>query len=107
MVNYEYIDSTDKGKSIAYVILDGEKIIVEFWFSFKKYLGEDFDQYILAEAHKSIGNLDYAIEILTPLSSGENNFSIKEELNDAGILVQKPVGSDTRNWAKKWIDENQ
>jgi hypothetical protein len=98
-------DVSDAQKSTAQVLIAGNPISVPYWYSMKKAVGENFDAFIMASAQLSIGNHKEFIKILRPLAEGEDTTFYRLEEDADGQMTTVFGGEDTRNWARKWMDE--
>ena len=84
------------GKITAIVNVENVKVEVEYWAELETQWGADgLRSYLFAEALKSLGRLDDAVNFLTDKASG--------------TLMQNESGGfiDSRNWQQNWIDSNR
>jgi hypothetical protein len=96
-VKTEVVDTTNQQKSQAIVDVDGQEVIVEFWYNLIDVMGKDeVKTFLCAEALSRTGNLQDAHDLLVKDASGE--------------VVENPKGNprftDTRNWQKSWLYAN-
>ncbi len=101
MINYIFVDTKNKQKSIA----EFEGTQYAFWqMLFNEYTAEEVEAFIKAEVLLEQGKVQESIEVATPFISGENTYTKTNEVID-GVLTTVESGSDTRSFLKRWYDD--
>lgn len=95
-IRTEQLDPTDRIKSLAIIEINGEEVLVPFWYSITQiYSKEDAKDLICAEGLISRGYFAEARILIQNRASGE---AIKDDL---GNIIE-----DSRNWRQNWLDNN-
>lgn len=107
MIEIKEFYANDESSSVAIVEIGEEKVEVKFWGTYTAQLAdnEELEAYILAEAHKKLGNIPQAKATLISYVSGQNNEQT-EIVEIDGRQISQTTGLDNRNWAQIWIDKN-
>jgi hypothetical protein len=108
MVEIKEFYPNDSEVSIADVTIDEEVVEVRFLGSYSKNFTDESDigVFLTSEALKKIGRVEDAKATMAVLATGENNVEEIEVTLENGRVVKTVDGTDTRNWAKVWIDKN-
>jgi hypothetical protein len=102
MVNYIFVDTKNKVKSIA----EYNGAQYEFWqMLYNDYTTEEVEAFIKAEVLLIQGQEEEAIEVATPFMNGENTYTVTNEVID-GVLTTVESGQDNRSFLKRWYDNN-